>query len=123
MMRGMLYAVQAHVDDDLPRALASVYRAHYTRVCDFERFRADFVLLRRMFTEANDDFVAAIPFRYTPLHLHVAQWITPTEVLEALRNRVQYDVPAGRLAAFERGRRLLRELDMTEPSSLREAVG
>ena len=110
MMKGLMYAVEAHVDEDLPRALARVYLRNYAGQCDLDRFRADFVLLRRMFAEANDDFVAAIDPKYTPLHLRIAQRVAPSEVLEALRKRMQYDVGEGRLAAFERAKRLVAQL-------------
>ncbi len=41
-------ALRAHVESDLPRALAETYVASYARRCDFSRFRADFLTMGRV---------------------------------------------------------------------------
>ena len=104
-VRGLLFGVAAHIEDDLPRALAEVYRRHYAGRCDFVRFRADYLLMASIFQRASERLVAEMPSDFLPLYLRVLEPVLPIEVKNNILNRY-YDVPRKREQAFERGARL-----------------
>ncbi|MFT3768992.1 MAG: DUF5995 family protein [Minicystis sp.] len=105
IVRGLLAGVAAHIEDDLPRALAEVHRRHYAGRCDFVRFRADYLLMAGIFQHAADRLVAGMPREAIPLALRVIDPVLPVDIKDQLLVRY-YDVPTKRRQAFERGARL-----------------
>ena len=104
-VRGLLFGVAAHIEDDLPRALAEVHRHHYAGRCSYVRFRADYLLMSGVFQLASERLVAEMPRGFLPLYLRLLTPMLPLEVKDHLLNRY-YDVPRRRRQAFERGERL-----------------
>ena len=102
---GLLHGVAAHIEDDLPRALAEVYRSHYRGRCSYARFRADYLLMADIFTRASDRLMAEMPRSFLPLYLRVLDPVLSVPVKDRFLRRY-YDVPAKRRQAFERGARL-----------------
>lgn len=106
LIGGLLLGVRAHIEEDLPRALAEVWLEHFTARCDYARFRADYLLMAPVFRTAADRLLAHMPRDMVPAWLRLARRTLPAELQDALTNRRSYDVPRRRLEAFERGRRL-----------------
>jgi uncharacterized protein YndB with AHSA1/START domain len=104
---GILRGAEAHIEEDLPRALADVYIEAYADVCSYARFRADYVLMAGVFRDAGQRIVDEMPKSYVPAPLRYLFPILPLEVKDAVFNRRYYDVPRARLKAFERGSRLV----------------
>jgi carbon monoxide dehydrogenase subunit G len=105
LVRGLLHGVAAHIEDDLPRALAEVHRRHYAGRCDYVRFRADYLLMADIFRRAADRLMADLPRNALPTYLRVLDPVLPVEVKDRLLT-LYYDVPRQRRQAFERGGRL-----------------
>jgi hypothetical protein len=103
--RGLLFGVAAHIEEDLPRALAEVYRRHYAKRCDYVRFRADYLLMANIFQRAASRLLAEMPRGAVPGYLRVLAPLLPLEVEDQILRRY-YDVPRKRTMAFERGARL-----------------
>ena len=101
MARGLAEAVRAHVDGDLPRALAEVYVEHYAGRCSYSRFRADYTLMSDIFPGARSKLI-----RRLPLPIQLVCLGVPVEVRELLAAWVYYDIPRHRRRAFERGEQL-----------------
>ena len=99
--RGLAEAVRAHVDGDLPRALADVYVTHYAGRCTYARFRADYTLMTEIFPGARSRLI-----RTMPLPLQVVCLGVPVELRERLAAWLHYDLPRHRRRAFERGEQL-----------------
>lgn len=102
---GLLYGVSAHIEADLPRSLASVYRAHYRDTHDYREFLPDYLRLSPVFLRATDRLVAQMPQSYKPWWLRASTHVAP-ELREALLARRSYDVTRNRLEAFKRGHTL-----------------
>jgi len=102
-MGGLRAAVQAHIEDDLPRALADVYRAHYRGRCSYERFQGDYLLLQQALEEPAVKFLPLVPKALLPWGFRVAERVTPEAVRRFVRIRDRYDVPTRRREAFARG--------------------
>ncbi len=108
-MRGLREAVRAHIEDDLPRALADVYRASYRGRCAYERFQGDYLLLQKALEEPAVKFLPLVPKTLLPWGFRVAERVTPEAVRRFVRIRDEYDVPTRRREAFARGGRLAAE--------------
>jgi len=118
VVRALMLGVIAHIEEDLPRALAEVWRGHFHDRCEYARFRADYVRMGHVFRDASDRLLARMPPRFLPGWLRAARAALPPEIQDALLARRGYDVGARRLLAFERGRRLAAwSPPTTEPSS------
>src|SRR5262249_58593492 len=85
--RGLLFGVAAHIEDDLPRALAEVYRRHYAGRCDYVRFRADYLLMSGIFQAASARLLAEMPRDALPIHLRVLGPVLPLEVQDRILSR------------------------------------
>jgi hypothetical protein len=103
--RGLLFGVAAHIEEDLPRALAEVYRRHYAGRCGYVRFRADYLLMAGIFQQASARLLAEMPRDSVPAYLRVLAPVLPLEARDRILSRY-YDVPRKRMLAFERGARL-----------------
>ena len=105
-VRGLRAAVRAHIEDDLPRALADVYRDHYRGRCDYGRFQGDYLMLQRALEEPAVPFLPTVPRELLPWGFRVAERVTPEAIRRFIRIRDEYDVPTRRREAFARGRAL-----------------
>lgn len=106
-VKGLLLGVAAHIDSDLPHALAETWREHFRDRCEYVRFRADYVRMAYVFRIASDRLVEKMPRSFLPIWLRAARRAVPSEIGAELMRRY-YDVPKRRLAAFERGAALAR---------------
>ncbi len=110
LFRGLIAGVKAHIEEDLPRALAEVYVAHYAEKTAYARFRADYLSMGRIFQESSQRLRDDIPKSLLPIHLRMAAQLLPNELQVHLNNRHYYDVPKERERSFERGERLAQML-------------
>lgn len=104
--RALVAGARAHIEGDLPHVLAAVYAEHYRSRCDYQRFRADFLLLAAPLQQAWQRLATQIPARWFPPHLRVLDRLLPAEALEHLTARHFYDPLVARHKAFEHGRAL-----------------
>jgi hypothetical protein len=102
IVKGLLLGVAAHIETDLPLALAETWREHFRGRCEYVRFRADYLRMGHVFRRASDRLMARMPSSYVPAWLRVARKIVPSEIGGEIMRRY-YDVPRKRLAAFESG--------------------
>lgn len=102
---GLLKGVRAHIEEDLPRALAEVWAAHYAGRADYDRLRADYLLMGGIFDRSTDRMVARNPGMMPWYAAHL-----PRTLQDAWRRKKFYDIPRARRLAFERGGRLARML-------------
>jgi hypothetical protein len=104
IIRGLLLGVRAHIEEDLPRALAEVWLAHYRARCDYVRLRADYIRMAGVFRVASERLIAEMPRAWVPPHLRALMRFAPAEVQDWAFARSYYDVARARRKAFERGR-------------------
>ncbi|MFW6051279.1 MAG: DUF5995 family protein [Myxococcota bacterium] len=102
--------MQAHIEEDLPRALAQVWARHYAGRCDYVRLRADYLAMAPIFQQAADRLLEAIPSREWPVRTRVARRLLPASLLDRRQARAHYDIARQRRKAFERGERIARML-------------
>lgn len=115
IMKALLQGVAAHIEVDLPRALADTYLRDFQGRCDYAYFRADYIRMANIFRTASDRLMAQMPNQYQPAWLRIARGALPPELSDQLMNRY-YDVARRRLEAFEKGGKLVRtELEVSEP--------
>jgi len=107
LFMGLRGGVVAHIEEDLPRALADVYLDAYEGACDYARFRADYLLMGDVFRTASERLIEEMPPRLLPWWARTFARALPPELYEAVRHHRIYDVPRRRLEAFERGHRLV----------------
>lgn len=103
---GVAKGMQAHIEEDLPRALAETYARHYAGRCDYARFRADYLRMSGVFRAAGQRLGAEVPDRLLPLRARLLRAVLPAEAGDWLLNRSFYDLPRERRKAFERGERI-----------------
>ena len=104
-MRGMLLGAKAHIEEDLPRAFADVYLAHFHNRASFARFRADFLSMGTLFERASLRLLEELPKSWLPPGLSIANRLLTPRARDALLNQ-QYDIRHARREAFERAMRL-----------------
>ncbi len=104
VIRGLLLGVRAHIEEDLPRALAEVWLDHYRDRCDYVRLRADYLRMADVFRIASSRLVAEMPPSWIPPQLRVLVRFAPLEVQDWAFSRNYYDVARARRKAFDRGR-------------------
>jgi len=103
-VEGLLLGVKAHIEEDLPRALAEVWVRHY-REHEYVRFRADYLSMGGVFRGASDRLLDEMPKSFVPGYLRVLRAVLAPEIADSIMNRNYYNVPVRRFEAFERGRR------------------
>jgi uncharacterized protein DUF5995/polyketide cyclase/dehydrase/lipid transport protein len=108
MGAAVFWGMKAHIEDDLPRALAETYARHYAGRCDYVRFRADYQAMAPIFLDAGDRLLEALAASEIPLRTRVLRSILPREARERLLARQMYDIPRERRKAFDRGEGLVR---------------
>jgi len=110
MARCTLYGMIAHIEEDLPRALAEVYVEHYQDRCDYVRFRADYLAMESIFRDAGERLLyGELARREIPPGVHVLMQL-PVELRDVVMNRELYDIPRNRVRAYGRGERMVRLL-------------
>lgn len=115
VMKALLQGVAAHIEVDLPRALADTYLRDFQDRCDYTYFRADYIRMANIFRKASDRLMAQMPNQFQPAWLRIARGALPPELSDQLMNRY-YDVARRRLEAFEKGKELVRtKLEVSEP--------
>lgn len=102
VMRGLLAGVSAHIDDDLPHALADVAAARYPDR-DLREFRPDYLRLAPVFTAASDRLLADLPRSHKPWWTPIAARVHP-QVRDDLLGRKGFHVGRQRLKAFAAAR-------------------
>ena len=112
-MKAIAYAVfkgmQAHIDEDLPHALAQVYTQHYASLCRYERFRADYLLMGPVFERASQRFIDELPTSSLTLRARLMRAALPPAVsTHILRGGGR--LFAQRCRAFESGARIAKTL-------------
>ena len=107
---GLMSGVRTHIEEDLPRALAGVWFEHYRHLCDYARFRGDYLSMGHIFRVAADRLLGEMPRNFVPPAVRFMRAALPPELPDAFLNRRVYDVPKRRLRAFERGARVARLL-------------
>ncbi|GAB86248.1 SRPBCC family protein [Gordonia rubripertincta] len=100
VMEGLLAGVSAHIEADLPRALAQVHLDRYPDR-DLREFRPDYLRLAPVFTIASDRLLADLPRSHKPWWAGIAGRFN-TQFRDALLARTGYDVARHRVRAFER---------------------
>ena len=103
---GLGLGVRAHIEEDLPRALADVWITHFRERCDYARFRADYLSMGDIFEVAGERLLRELPAGVLPGWMRAMRAILPKPARDALTNANAYDVPRARRMAFERGARL-----------------
>ncbi|GAC58387.1 hypothetical protein GOHSU_38_00260 [Gordonia hirsuta DSM 44140 = NBRC 16056] len=98
VIRGLLAGVSAHIDDDLPRALAQVHRDRYPDR-DLREFRPDYLRLAPVFSAASDRLLAELPRSHKPWWTPIATRVHP-QVRDDLLGRQGFHVGRQRLTAF-----------------------
>ncbi|WP_132994087.1 SRPBCC family protein [Gordonia zhaorongruii] len=98
VMAGLLRGVSAHIDADLPRAIADVHSRYYSDR-DLREFRPDYLRLAPVFTAASDRLLHDLPRSHKPWWTTAASRIHP-QVRDALLARRGYDVGKHRFRAF-----------------------
>ena len=101
MVQAVLAGMQAHIEDDLPRALGTVYAEHYAGRCEHVRFRADYLRMTDIFPAAGDRLMATLPrWRWAAGPLLV-DLLAPQPVREQLFERRIYPISRNRSRAFD----------------------
>ncbi|MBN9635639.1 MAG: SRPBCC family protein [Actinobacteria bacterium] len=98
VMKGLLAGVSAHIDADLPRALADVALEHYPDR-DLREFRSDYLRLAPIFTTASERLLADLPRDHKPWWTPAATRVHP-QLRDALLARNGYHVGRHRVRAF-----------------------
>ncbi len=109
--------MRAHIEHDLPRALALVYAADYGPRspggprCDYVRFRADYLRMTDLFAAAGDRLMAELPRREWSVRARLLDRLTPTALRVRLIDRNFYPLSRERRRAFEHGEGIAALLD------------
>jgi uncharacterized protein YndB with AHSA1/START domain len=98
--------MQAHIEEDLPRALAEVYATAYAGRCDYVRFRGDYFSMGFVFEGAGAQLLEAIPKGEWPVRARVLRAVLPASTQRRWQARAHYDIVRQRRKAFERGERM-----------------
>jgi uncharacterized protein YndB with AHSA1/START domain len=107
---GLLRGMRAHIEEDLPRALAEIWVRHYADRCDYARFRADYLSMGNIFIRSSERLMARVPPTMLPWYFRGPGAWMPPELKDRIRRKRYYDLPRERLLAFERGERIARML-------------
>jgi hypothetical protein len=101
MVKVVLAGMEAHIEDDLPRALGTVYAEHYAAHCEHVRFRADYLRMTDIFPAAGQRLMASLPrWRWAPAPLLV-DLLAPQPLREQLFERRFYPITRNRARAFD----------------------
>ena len=116
-MRSIFEGMRAHIEDDLPRALAQTYVQHYAERADYQRFRGDYLRMAQIFGDASDRLLTHFPKREWSLRDRFLNAITPPEGRTWLIDRTFYPITKRRAQAFERGAQIAQLMLASRPTS------
>jgi hypothetical protein len=116
VIRGLMLGVRAHIEEDLPRALAEVWLDHYRGRCDYVRLRADYLRMADIFRVASARLIAEMPPDWMPPQVRLLVRFAPLELQDWAFARNYYDIGRARRKAFERGRGLAGWLAARRPN-------
>lgn len=103
--RAILHGAKAHIEGDLPRAIAEISTKEFTGV-PIEIFRPDYALMGSLFRRAaNRVFLEAAHDRPFDLRMQ-AYRVMPKAIRTALFAEGPYNIPEARMKAFEEAIRL-----------------
>lgn len=102
-MIGIWLGMRAHIEDDLPRTLATVWADGYRGRCDYARFRADYLRLGAVFPRAAARMVDTFPRHTWSPRARVLDAVTLEVLRDRLIDRSVYPITRQRARAFERG--------------------
>lgn len=103
-------SLRAHLEEDLPRVLATTFADHYAGRYGFARFRADHRVLGRTFGPAAERFFAEFPRDAWPWGQRLARRAMPASLRSRPLGRQDRWLHRSRGRAFDRGERLARLL-------------
>lgn len=109
-MRSIRAGMRAHIEDDLPRAIAKVHLTSYAGRADVARFRADYLRMSDLFVNAADQIAEVLPRAEWPWDARALDAITPARWKRELIDRRFYPIASKRREAFERAVGLVRVL-------------
>src|SRR5690606_11528571 len=109
-MRSIRAGMRAHIEDDLPRAIARVHLTHYAGRADVARFRADYLRMSDLFVDAGSQIAEVLPRSEWPWNARALDAITPARWKGELIDRRFYPIAKKRREAFERAVGLVRVL-------------
>lgn len=99
VMNGLLAGVSAHIDADLPRAIAQLHLERYPHR-DLREFRPDYLRLAPVFTIASDRLLDELPRSHKPWWSGIAGRVN-SQIRDVLLARTGYDVARHRVSAFD----------------------
>ncbi len=103
-VRSIFGGMRAHIEHDLPRAIAEVHRAHYEGRCDVARMRADYVRMAPLFDRAGERIQSSFArSEWTP-RARMIDTLTPAFLRTTLIDRTLYPITKRRRDAFEEAR-------------------
>ncbi|HTJ42831.1 MAG TPA: DUF5995 family protein [Kofleriaceae bacterium] len=105
-LTGVIEGVKAHVEHDLPRALAAVYREYGER-CDYARFLPDFLRTTGILADAGERVIADWPRRAWTPRARLLDALTPSVFRARMLDRTLYPIGRAYRDAFDRGRALI----------------
>ena len=110
LLEGLRLALMAHVEADLPRALAETYVASYEDRCDYSRFRADFFTMGQVFEGIGPRLYRDLEGGALPVATRLARRVLPTRLgSRAFAQRFD-GLMHRRVRAFEEGASLAKSL-------------
>lgn len=107
-MRAIHAGMRAHIEDDLPRAIAKVHLDAYVGRVDPERFRADYLRMGDIFLEAGARIRAVLPRDAWTVRARLIDALTPEALRGPIMDRTFYPIARQRRRAFERAVGLVR---------------
>lgn len=107
IMQGLLAGVAAHIEADLPRAIARVQTAEFADR-DLREFRPDYLRLAPIFHTASARLLDDLPDSHKPWWVAPVRRLHPN-FLDAAIARTGYDVAGRRIRAFDDAVRLWRQ--------------
>lgn len=105
-MASIYYGMRAHIEDDLPRTLARIYVEHYAEDANYVRFRADYLRMAQVFTDASEQLLTHLPKSEWTQTARVMRALTPAVLRQRAMDKNFYPIDRRRREAFDRGGRI-----------------
>jgi hypothetical protein len=105
-LHGVVVGVQAHVEHDLPLALAEVHRAYAGRA-DVARFLPDWLRTDGVYADAGERLIADWPRRAWTPRARLLDTLTPGPLRDRMLERAVYPIARQHRAAFDRAAALV----------------
>jgi hypothetical protein len=106
-MRSIRAGMKAHIEDDLPRAIAKVHLASYAGRADLARFRADYFRMGDIFDRAGARIRDVLPRSEWPLRARAIELFTTEAGRRRSMEQSYYPIAMRRREAFERAERIV----------------